>query len=124
MQNQERYLLEDAFYSKPFKFSYSSLNKLLWSPKLFYKEYILNQKEEALDSHLVEGKAIHCLLLEDGKFDTYFLLSPGKIPTYGTGERTVLDKLFAKYKEEKPEGKSMLADFQTEILEKIGRAHV
>jgi hypothetical protein len=117
MTQGEAHALEDQFYSKPFKFSYSSLNKLLWSPKVFYKEYILKQKEEALDSFLVEGKAIHCLLLENDKFDSYFTLSPGKIPTYGTGERTVIDKLFQKYKEEKPEGKSMLADFHAEILE-------
>ena len=116
MQNQND-LLEDVFYSKPFKFSYSSLNKLLRSPKLFYKEYILKDKEEALDSYLVEGKLIHCLLLEDGSFNEKFILSPGKIPTYGTGERTVVDKLFQKYKEEKPESKSLLADFHAEIIE-------
>jgi endonuclease III-like uncharacterized protein len=93
------------------------MNKLLRSPKLFYKEYILNDKEESLESYLVEGRVIHCLLLEDGSFDTKFVLSPGKIPTYGTGERTVVDKVFIKYQTESPEGKSMLTDFQTEILD-------
>ena len=34
-------LLEAAFYDKPFKFSYSSMNKVLTSPGIFYKEYVL-----------------------------------------------------------------------------------
>ena len=32
---------EKEFYAKDFNFSYSSLNKLLFSPSLFYKDYIL-----------------------------------------------------------------------------------
>ena len=35
--------LEDKFYEKEFNFSYSSLNKLLFS-SLFYKEYILKDR--------------------------------------------------------------------------------
>ena len=33
--------LEQEFYSKPLYLSYSGLNKLLFSPKLYYKHYIL-----------------------------------------------------------------------------------
>lgn len=117
MTQNERVEKEFEFYSKPFKFSYSSMNKLLRTPKLFYKEYVLNQREESMESYLVEGRVVHCLLLEDGTFDSKFVLSPGKIPTYGTGERTVVDKVFDKYQKESPEGKSMLTDFQTEILD-------
>ena len=117
MDSTEKNMLEDAFYAKHFKFSYSSMNKLLKSPKIFYKEYILKDREESLESYLVEGKVIHCLLLEDGTFDKQFILSPGKIPTYGTGERTVVDKVFQKYLEASSESKSMLADFQQEILD-------
>ena len=117
MEKSEKHLLEDAFYARPFKFSYSSMYKLLRSPKSFYKEYILKDKEDSLESYLVEGKVIHCLLLEDGRFDSHFILSPGKIPTYGTGERTVVDKVFQKYLEVEPGSKSMLTDFQQEILD-------
>jgi hypothetical protein len=32
-------LLEKSFYNKKFYYSYSSLNKLLWSPQVFYQLY-------------------------------------------------------------------------------------
>ena len=38
--------------------SYSSINKMLFSPKLFYSHYILNEREEKLESYLVEGKLV------------------------------------------------------------------
>ena len=72
---------EKEFYSKPFKFSYSSLNKLLFSPSLFYKDYILRDREEKLDKHLVEGKLIHCLLFEPENLEEKFSVMPGKTPT-------------------------------------------
>lgn len=93
----ELHALEQAFYSKPFNFSYSSLNKLLGSPKRFYKEYILKDKEDLLDSYLVEGKLIHNLLLDNGTFDKYFILSPSKLP--GDSTRSVIDKVYAIGKE-------------------------
>ena len=59
-RNMER---EEEFYAKQdFAFSYSSLNKILFSPSLFYKDYILKQREVKTDKHLVEGKLVHCLV--------------------------------------------------------------
>lgn len=84
--------LEERFYSKPFFLSYSGLNKLLYSPNLFYKHYILEEKEERVDSHLIDGKVIHSLLLEDGSFEKDFVLLPLSLPTGNT--RTVVDKVF------------------------------
>ena len=78
---QRDYQKEKEFYSKPFKFSYSSLNKLLFSPSLFYKDYILKDREEKLDKHLVEGKLIHCLLFEPENLEEKFSVMPGKTPT-------------------------------------------
>jgi len=78
---QRDYQKEKEFYSKPFKFSYSSLNKLLFSPSLFYKDYILKDREERLDKHLVEGKLIHCLLFEPENLEEKFSVMPGKTPT-------------------------------------------
>ena len=69
---------EDLFYKGEFNFSYSSLNKLLFSPKLFYREYILKERETKMDKHLVEGRLIHLLLLEPDKFDEEFVMSPVK----------------------------------------------
>jgi len=72
---------EHEFYSKPFKFSYSSINKLLFSPKLFYKDYILLDKEERTDKHLIEGKLLHCLLFEPNEVKNKFKIVPGKTPS-------------------------------------------
>jgi hypothetical protein len=39
----------DNFYKKDFYFSYSSINKLLFSPRMFYNHYVLKQKEDSTD---------------------------------------------------------------------------
>ena len=56
------------FYEKKFYFSYSSLNKLLFSPRIFYKHYVLDQREDSTAQHLIEGSLLHCLLLEPQNF--------------------------------------------------------
>lgn len=82
---------EKEFYSKSFKFSYSSLNKLIFSPSLFYRDYILGDKEERLDKHLIEGKLIHCLVFEPENLEEKFKIVPGKTPTDNV--RKILHKL-------------------------------
>lgn len=72
---------EEEFYSKPFNFSYSSLNRLLFSPFLFYKDYILQDKEIRTDKHLVEGKLVHCLVFQPEKLEELFSIVPGKVPS-------------------------------------------
>jgi hypothetical protein len=73
---------EEQFYSNDkFKFSYSSLNKLLFSPSLFYKDYILNDREVRTDKHLVEGKLVHCLVFEPENVKNKFSIVPGKAPS-------------------------------------------
>ena len=72
---------EEEFYAEAFNFSYSSLNKLIFSPSLFYKDYILQERELRTDKHLIEGKLIHCLLFEPENFDKKFNLVPGKTPS-------------------------------------------
>ena len=84
---------EERFYSKKFQFSYSSLNKLMFVPNTFYKHYILGEREDRLDSHLVEGRALHCLLLEQEKFDDLFVVSPSSLP--GDNAKKVIDKVHA-----------------------------
>lgn len=103
--------LEEEFYSKPFYLSYSGLNKLLYSPQFFYKHYILQQREERLDSHLIDGKVIHCMLLNNGSFDELFIVSPSNLPTGNT--RLVVDKLYDIVKE----GPGLLQDYTIEIVE-------
>jgi hypothetical protein len=89
--------LEQEFYSKPFYMSYSGLNKMLFSPMLWYKHYVLQQREEKVESYLIDGKVIHTLLLDDGSFDKNFILLPSTLPTGNS--RLVIDKLFAKAQE-------------------------
>jgi hypothetical protein len=84
---------EEKFYSKKFSFSYSSLNKLLFVPNTFYKHYILGEREDRLDSHLVEGRALHCLLLEPEVFNDQFVVSLATLP--GDNARKVIDKVYA-----------------------------
>jgi|TARA_B110000908_G_scaffold136101_1_gene161195 hypothetical protein len=73
---------ETEFYAKKdFCFSYSSLNKLLFSPSLFYKEYILFDREVRTDKHLVEGKLVHCLVFEPENLTKKFNIVPGKSPS-------------------------------------------
>ena len=72
---------EEEFFSKDFNFSYSALNRLLFSPSLFYKDYILKEKEIRLDKHLIEGSVIHCLLFEADKLNEKFKIVPGKTPS-------------------------------------------
>jgi len=73
---------EETFYAnKKFAFSYSSLNKLLFSPSLFYKDYILQDREIRTDKHLVEGKLVHCLVFEPENLNDKFNVVPGKAPS-------------------------------------------
>lgn len=86
--------LEKEFYSKKLQLSYSGLSKFFYSPRLFYNQYVLKQKEEQLDGHLIDGKIIHCLLLDDGSFDKQFLLGSSNLPTENT--KLVVDRVYTQ----------------------------
>lgn len=100
MNSNDIKALEDKFYSQEFKLSYSGLNKLMYSPRLFYQWYILQEREEKIESYLIDGKVIHCMLLDNGSFDKQFIVSPSKLPTDNT--RLVVDKVFDYYSKFKP----------------------
>lgn len=108
---------EEQFFSKPFYMSYSALNKLLYCPKLFYDWYVLKKREELLDSHLVEGKLTHCLLLEEDKFPEQFMVSPTKVP--GDNARALLDKIYTYYKQEEAQGGTRLElrEFEETVIQ-------
>jgi len=74
-------LKENKFYNNDFNFSYTSLNKLLFSPRLFYKDYILKEREPRTDKHLVEGKLLHLMFLQPQELHNEFSITPGKIPS-------------------------------------------
>ena len=105
-------LMEAEFYSKPFKFSYSSLNKLITAPSVFYKEYILKEREDDFKKYLLEGILIHFLILENRNFDDKFLVMPDSMPS--SNSISVIEKVFQIYKE-KNDPSLTLIDFSTEI---------
>lgn len=107
----------ERFYSEKFYFSYSGINKLLFSPGLFYSHYILKQKEDRTDAHLVAGRATHCLLLEPDDFDNQFVVLPGKIPT--ESNKVILDHIFNNHYVSMQNTALTLDDFTNEILAQL-----
>ena len=87
---------EESFFKEAFEFSYSSLNKLLFSPSLFYKDYILKDRELKTDKYLVEGKLVHCLVFEPENLNAKFKIVPDKTPTDSV--RKILHKVHDKDK--------------------------
>ena len=85
---------EETFYAGEFSFSYSSLNKLLFSPSLFYKDFILRDREIKTDKYLVEGKLVHCLVFEPEHLNDKFNIVPEKTPTDST--RKILYRVYEK----------------------------
>jgi hypothetical protein len=109
--------LQDDFYSKKFNFSYSSLNKLIWNPVVFYQMYVLGNKEERTDAHLIQGKIIHALLLEEEKFNDQFVISPGKLP--GDNIKIIVDRVYNHHVEIAEDGdtRTNLEEFGGAILD-------
>ena len=103
----------EKFYSKPFFFSYSGINKLLFSPTLFYSHYILNEREDSVDSHLLAGRVVHCLLLEPANFEKEFLVLPTSLPSGNSC--TIVDYIFKDYTSHNNESLN-LEDFEDEII--------
>lgn len=110
-------ILEQEFYEKKMYYSYSSLNKLIWNPQVFYQMYILGMKEERMDTHLVQGKIIHALLLEEDKFNDMFIVSPTNLPTGNS--KTVVDRVFRHHSELSSNGdpREKLEEFDKAILD-------
>ena len=111
----------EKFYKQEFYFSYSGINKLLFSPLMFYKHYILQQREDSTDAHLVTGKALHCLLLEPEKFDEQFLIIPSKIPS--ENQKKIIDNIF-KYHLTLGNNTLILSDYSNEILTELLNANL
>ncbi len=102
-----------AFYKKKFYFSYSGINKLLFSPVMFYNHYILNQREDSTDTHLIVGRVLHCLLLEEANYNNQFITMPGKLPT--ESQKKIIDNIF-KYHLTLGNNTLSLGDYSQEIL--------
>ena len=104
------------FYENKFYFSYSGLNKLLYSPAMFYSHYVLNEREDRTDAHLVGGRVLHCLLFEPDTYDDNFTSLPGKLPT--DSQRKIIDIIFKNHLEIKNESLT-LDDYSQDILTQL-----
>lgn len=118
-QQVDHITVEEKFFLKGFNFSYSGLNKLLFSPRLWYKHYVLQERQERTDLHLIEGKVIHALLLDEANFNKNFVVSPAKLPSEPT--KSLLDKIFLEARAEgtivdTPEAQYDLASKYNSIL--------
>lgn len=71
----DRLKLEEAFFNKEYTLSSSGLSKLLYSPELFYRHYVLNQRDDSRTQSMIEGSLLHCLLLTPERFDKEYILS-------------------------------------------------
>jgi len=117
LMEESIHISENDFYNKKFYFSYSSINKLMWNPAVFYNMYVLGLKEERTDAHLVQGKLIHALLLEPEKFAENFIVSEDNLPTGNT--KTVIDRVYAHHVELTKSGdeRTSLVEFTNAILD-------
>lgn len=110
MTDKDYAKLIEEFYAERFYLSYSGLNKLLYSPNLFYRHYVLKERDEKIESYLIDGKVIHCLLLDNGSFNDQFVLIPNTLPTEST--RRLVDAVYEKVKDDP----KSLGDYVLEIL--------
>jgi hypothetical protein len=112
---------EDAFFSERFTMSYSSLNRLLFSPQLFYNDYVLKNRKKEVEKHLIEGSLIHCMLLTPGEdnFNKQFVITPADLPS--DNSLKVLQRVFEHYKELNRMGdpRTELQHFEGAILDTL-----
>jgi hypothetical protein len=111
----------ERFYQKKFYFSYSGLNKLLYSPAMFYNHYVLNQREDSKDAHLVGGSVLHCLLFEPEAYDDKFVSLPGKFPS--DNPKKIIDNIF-RIHNSVGNNSLLLEDYSQDILTQLLTANL
>ena len=113
----ERIAKEDEFFSTKPYISYSGLNKLLYSPALYYKHYILKQRDDSNTTAAIEGKLIHCLLLTPDNFDKEYQIVSDSLPS--ENPKKVIDTVFEHYTILKEDGdeREDLIEFSGAILD-------
>jgi hypothetical protein len=114
MNEQNLDMMAD-FYSRPFNFSYSSLSRLLWSPKSFKDVYIHGQREEIVADHLIKGKLIHNLLLDPKSMEANYIVMPSNIP--GSNVKAVIDRVYYHKEQLVDDTREELEDFPGAILD-------
>lgn len=119
---QDPKVLEDEFYAKDFRFSYSSLSKLLYGPMLFYKQYILKEKQPEQSKSMLEGSLIHCLLLNPEIFEEQYVIAQTTVPSDNVKE--IIEKVFDIYAQQEETERTELEMYQEEILAELVRMNL
>jgi hypothetical protein len=119
-------LLEAEFYEKDLKLSYSALNKLLIAPSVFYKEYVLKEKEDEFKKYLVEGTLIHYLVLDHQAFDEKFIVMSDSLPS--ANNMSIADEIFALYEKQVLDNPSdanlEFFDYKQEVLDSLAERNL
>ena len=104
----------DAFFSniKDLKLSASSIKLLLDSPKRYYNDYVLGNKEIKKGKHFDEGSLVHCMVLEPENLNDKFINMGVPVPSDNT--KAVIDFLISLEKDD-----SNIENYSTEILDYI-----
>lgn len=113
-KTDEQKQLEAEFYAKKFQLSYSGLNKLLSSPTVFYKHYVLGEEEKLDNPSITQGNVIHTLLLDKESFNDKFVIASANIPTGNT--QLVVDRIFDIHAKAQNDESMVLNSYQNEIL--------
>jgi len=88
---------------------------------MFYSHYVLNQREDSTDAHLVAGRVLHCLLFEPDNYDKHFISMPGKFPT--DSQRKIIDNIFKTHLTIENNSLS-LEDYSQDILTQLLTANL
>lgn len=110
-------MLEDEFYAKQFDFSYSSLSKLLYAPNVFYRQYVLGEKDTEQSKSMLEGSIIHCLLLNPELFDEQYVIAQTTVPSDNVKE--IIEKVYKIYENQEDALKDELVMYQDDILAEL-----
>ena len=87
---------------------------------LFYRHYVLGQKDDTSTQSMLEGSLLHCLLLQPEKFDDTFVLTHEDLPS--PAQQGLLKHLFGYYlvdvkDPDAPPAREYLSMYETEILD-------
>lgn len=76
----------DTFFAnvEDLKLSPSALKLMLESPKVYFKHYVLNEKETKTGKHFDEGSLVHCMVLEPEELHNKFVNMGISVPTDST----------------------------------------
>lgn len=102
----------DAFFSniKELKLSASSIKLLLDSPKKYFNDYVLGNKEVKKGKHFDEGSLVHCMVLEPENLNDKFINMGVPVPSENT--KAVIDYLISLEKDD-----SNIENYSAEILD-------